>query len=111
MCIRDRVSVVPLLSGLDVYADADADSIVVIGDSTTSNYIPKLRAKRIMDETGENKVGVLQKSIVGNCLLSDGVGPTGSIYGTVSYTHLDVYKRQAGLRPRCRAPSHWSAHG
>ena len=36
------VSVVPLLSGLDVYADADAYSIVVIGDSTTSNDIPKL---------------------------------------------------------------------
>lgn len=75
------VSVVPLLSSLDVYADADAYSIVVIGDSTTSNDIPKLLAKRIIEETGENKVGVLQKSIVGNCLLSDGVGPTGSIYG------------------------------
>mgnify|MGYP000470689716 FL=1 len=75
------VSVVPLLSGLDVYADADAYSIVVIGDSTTSNDIPKLLAKRIMDETGENKVGVLQKSIVGNCLLSEWRRPTGSIYG------------------------------
>lgn len=57
------VSVVPLLSSLDVYADADAYSIVVIGDSTTSNDIPKLLAKRIIEETGENKVGVLQKSI------------------------------------------------
>lgn len=75
------VSVVPLLSSLDVYADADAYAIVVIGDSTTSNDIPKLLAKRIMEETGENKVGVLQRSIVGNCLLSDGVGPMGSIYG------------------------------
>lgn len=75
------VSIVPLLSGLDVYTDADAYSIVVIGDSTTSNDIPKLLAKRIIEETGENKVGVLQKSIVGNCLLSDGTGLTGSIYG------------------------------
>lgn len=75
------VSVVPLLSGLDVYADEDAYSIVVIGDSTTSNDIPKLLAKRIIEETGENKVGVLQKSIVGNCLLNDGAGAVGNIYG------------------------------
>lgn len=90
------VSVVPLLSGLDVYADADAYSIVVIGDSTTSNDIPKLLAKRIMDETGENKVGVLQKSIVGNCLLSDGVGPTGSIYGKAM---IDRFQKDALDQP------------
>lgn len=75
------VSVVPLLCGMDVYADSDAYSIVVIGDSTMSNDIPKKLAQRIIEETGENKVGVLQKSIVGNCLLSDGTGLTGSIYG------------------------------
>ena len=90
------VSVVPLLSGLDVYADADAYSIVVIGDSTTSNDIPKLLAKRIMEETGENKVGVLQKSIVGNCLLSDGVGPTGSIYGKAM---IDRFQKDALDQP------------
>lgn len=75
------VSVVPLLCGMDVYADSDTYSIVVIGDSTMSNDIPKKLAQRIIEETGENKVGVLQKSIVGNCLLSDGTGLTGSIYG------------------------------
>lgn len=90
------VSVVPLLSGLDVYADADAYSIVVIGDSTTSNDIPKLLAKRIIEETGENKVGVLQKSIVGNCLLSDGVGPTGSIYGKAM---IDRFQKDALDQP------------
>lgn len=86
------VSVVPLLSSLDVYADEDAYAIVVIGDSTTSNDIPKLLAKRIIDETGENKVGVLQRSIVGNCLLSDGVGPTGSIYGKAM---IDRFQKDA----------------
>ena len=75
------VSVVPLLCGMDVYTDSDTYSIVVIGDSTMSNDIPKKLAQRIIEETGENKVGVLQKSIVGNCLLSDGTGLTGSIYG------------------------------
>lgn len=75
------ISVVPVLCGMDVYADSDAYSIVVIGDSTMSNDIPKKLAQRIIEETGENKVGVLQKSIVGNCLLSDGTGLTGSIYG------------------------------
>lgn len=86
------VSVVPLLSSLDVYADAEAYAIVVIGDSTTSNDIPKLLAKRIIEETGENKVGVLQRSIVGNCLLSDGVGPTGSIYGKAM---IDRFQKDA----------------
>lgn len=90
------VSVVPLLSSLDVYADADAYAIAVIGDSTTSNDIPKLLAKRIIEETGENKVGVLQRSIVGNCLLSDGVGPTGSIYGKAM---IDRFQKDALDQP------------
>ena len=28
--------------------------------------------------------------------------------GAVSYTHLDVYKRQAHCNSICKLPSHWS---
>ena len=29
------------------------------------------------------------------------MSPQGSVGGPVSYTHLDVYKRQAPIRPNC----------
>lgn len=111
------VSVVPLLSDLYVYADSDAYSVVVIGDSTTSNNIPELLARRIADETGENKVGVVQKSIIGNSLLTDGVGTTGNIYGEsmlsryqedaldqpgVQYTLVKIGLNDI-LHPRCKS--------
>lgn len=111
------VSVVPLLSDLYVYADSDAYSVVVIGDSTTSNDIPELLARRIADETGENKVGVVQKSIIGNSMLMDGVGTIGNIYGEslisryqedaldqpgVRYTLVKIGLNDL-LHPRCKS--------
>lgn len=72
-------STIPFLTRLDVYAP-DAYSVVLLGDSTFTNEISLNLAKKL-HANGIHNVGVVMSGIIGNKLLSDGVGLLGKIYG------------------------------
>jgi len=73
-----------VLSGLDVWADARAAAIVVLGDSITdgrgsttnkNDRWPNLLAQRLRANPGTAQVAVLNQGLGGNRLLRDGIGP------------------------------------
>jgi lysophospholipase L1-like esterase len=73
-----------VLSGLDVWADARAAAIVVLGDSITdgrgsttnkNDRWPNLLAQRLRANPGTAQVAVLNQGMGGNRLLRDGIGP------------------------------------
>lgn len=74
------VDVVPCLASVDVLADENAYSVVVVGDSTVSNEFPEYLAQAI-NAQGITNVGVAGKGIIGNRLLGDGLGFGSLIYG------------------------------
>ncbi len=83
------VKVVPCLASMDVLADENAYSVVVVGDSTVSNEFPKYLAQSI-NEKGITNVGVAGKGIIGNRLLGDGLGYGSLIFGEAL---LDRFQR------------------
>ena len=87
-------SVIPVLSGVEVYAP-DASSAVVIGDSTLANDIPILLAQKLQNN-GITNVGILQQAIKGNRLLDDGAGFLGMAYGEAM---VDRFERDALDQP------------
>ena len=92
------VKVVPCISGVDVYSDEDAYSVVVAGDSTVANEFPLYLSQAINNNKVSN-VGVAGKGILGNRLTGDGLGLIGSqIYGEslISRFERDVLS-QAGV--------------
>lgn len=92
------VKVVPCLASMDVLADENAYSVVVVGDSTVSNEFPEYLAQTINDK-GITNVGVVGKGIIGNRLLGDGLGYGSLIFGE---SLLDRFQRdvlsQAGVK-------------
>ena len=93
------ISVVPVISALDVYnTEEDPYSIVVIGDSTVANDLPLYLSRRINAE-GCTSVGVVCKGIMGNSLLADGEGLMGNIYGpsVINRMERDIFD-QSGVR-------------
>lgn len=92
------VKVVPCLASMDVLADENAYSVVVVGDSTVSNEFPKYLAETI-NEKGITNVGVVGKGIIGNRLLGDGLGYGSLIFGEalVDRFQRDVLS-QAGVK-------------
>jgi lysophospholipase L1-like esterase len=73
-----------VLSGLDVWADARAAAIVVLGDSITdgrgsttnkNDRWPNLLAQRLRANPATAHVAVLNQGMGGNRLLRDGIGP------------------------------------
>ena len=92
------VKVVPCISGVDVYSDEDAYSVVIAGDSTVANEFPLYLSQAINNNKVSN-VGVAGKGILGNRLTGDGLGLIGSqIYGEslISRFERDVLS-QAGV--------------
>lgn len=75
-----KINLCPLLSEVDVFAE-NASSIVVIGDSTVSNDIPLLLAKRIVKETGRRNIGVVGQGIMGDTIVLEDNGIISGIYG------------------------------
>ncbi|GEM_PF-254098 len=73
--------ILPVLSNIDVYTtDKNACSAVFFGDSTLTNTIPVLLAKKLQ-ANGITNIGVLQQAIKGNEILRDGQGIAGNILG------------------------------
>lgn len=94
----NKIRLVPILSELDVYAEG-ASSIVIMGDSTVSNEIPTLLAKRIISETGRRNIGVVGRGIIGNTLVVEDNGKTGGIYGERT---IDRFKREVVDTAGCK---------
>jgi len=72
------------IAGVDVTASAQADAVVVLGDSITdgrgstvdgNNRWPDLLAKRLQAKPETQAIAVLNQGIGGNRLLLDGLGP------------------------------------
>jgi len=74
------IKVVPCLASVDVLADENAYSVVVVGDSTVSNEFPQYLGDVINDKNIKN-VGIVGKGIIGNRLLGDGLGYGSLIFG------------------------------
>ncbi|MDR1734023.1 MAG: hypothetical protein LBR73_03985 [Oscillospiraceae bacterium] len=64
---KTGLEVTPLLWGVDVYCAGRA--IVVLGDSTTANYLPRMMAD-VIRQAGYTNVSVINTSITGNRMLS-----------------------------------------
>jgi lysophospholipase L1-like esterase len=74
------------LAGVEVMASKQTGAIVILGDSVTdgtrstpdaNNRWPDYLARRLMDYSGNHKMGVLNAAISGNKLLNDIIGPSG----------------------------------
>lgn len=87
------IKVVPMVVNMDVLNETGY-SVVVIGDSTVANEFPLYLSQQI-NEAGVTNVGVVGKGIIGNKLLSDGLGVAGKLYGKSMLERLDVDALQA----------------
>ncbi len=65
---------VPAIASLDVLTDASGYSIVVAGDSTVADGFPEYLAKAICQQNNIDNIGVVGKGLVGNRLLTSGLG-------------------------------------
>jgi uncharacterized protein YjdB len=65
---------VPAIASLDVLTDASGYSVVVAGDSTVADNFPEYLAKAICQQNNISNVGVVGKGVVGNRLLTSGLG-------------------------------------
>lgn len=72
---------IPLLESVNSFSpDVNASCAVFIGDSTLVNDTFLYYARRIAS-AGSKNIGVINKAIIGNKLLSDGGGLIGKLYG------------------------------
>ena len=94
----DFIKFVPAITSLEVLADGSAYSVVVIGDSTVANDFPEYLAKAVSQQNNIENVGFVGKGLVGNSLLSEGLGLASFIYGEsmTSRFYRDVLK-EAGV--------------
>ncbi len=92
------IKVVPCLASVEVLADENAYSVVVVGDSTVANEFPEYLGDAINAKNIKN-VGVVGKGIIGNRLLGDGLGYGSLVFGD---SLLDRFKRdvisQSGVK-------------
>lgn len=89
------IKVVPCLASMDVLADENAYSVVVVGDSTVSNEFPEYLSD-VINSKGITNVGVAGKGLMGNSLLSDGLGYGSLIFGE---SLLDRFQRDVLSQP------------
>ena len=75
------IKFVPAITSLEVLADSSAYSVVVIGDSTVANDFPEYLAKAVFQQNNIENVGFIGKGLVGNSLLSEGLGLASFICG------------------------------
>lgn len=73
------IKFVPAIETLDVLTDGSGYSVVVIGDSTVANDVPDYLGQVIVQQDNIQNIGVVGKGIVGNRLMTDGLGLGGQI--------------------------------
>ena len=75
------------LLALEVEAPEESGCVAILGNSITDgrgsttngqDRWPDVLSRRLLKDEGTNQVGVLNMGIGGNCMLSGGLGPTGS---------------------------------
>lgn len=75
------------IKGIDVLADAEAGAVAILGNSITDgrgsttnqqNRWADVLSRRLLANEATKNVAVLNMGIGGNCMLSGGLGPTGS---------------------------------
>ena len=72
---------IPLLEEVDSFSpDVNAGCAVFVGDSTLVNDAYLYYAKRVIS-TGAQNIGIVNKAIIGNKLMSNGSGIIGKLYG------------------------------
>ena len=88
------IKIVPAISSLEVLTDDSGYSVIVIGDSTVANEFPEYLAKAIAQQNNIENVGIVGKGLIGNSLLSEGLGLASFIYGDSMTTRFyrDVLK-------------------
>ena len=92
------IKVVPCLASMDVLADENAYSVVVVGDSTVSNEFPEYLSE-VINSKGITNVGVAGKGLMGNSLLSDGLGYGSLLFGE---SLLDRFQRDVLSQPNVK---------
>ena len=94
----DFIKFIPAITSVDVLTDASGYSIIVVGDSTVANDFPEYLAQAIYQQDSVDNVGVAGKGLIGNMLLSPGLGLGTYIDGDSLYSRFgrDVLE-QAGV--------------
>ena len=82
------IKFVPAVTSIDVLTDPSGYSIVVAGDSTVANDFPEYLAQAILQQENVDNVGVVGKGLVGNMLLSPGLGLGTFIDGDSLYSRF-----------------------
>lgn len=82
------IKFVPAVTSIDVLTDASGYSVVVAGDSTVANDFPEYLAQALYQQDNIDNVGVVGKGLVGNMLLSHGLGLGTSIEGDSLYSRF-----------------------
>ena len=75
---------IPFLTRLDVYAP-NAYCVVLLGDSTLTNDSYLMLAEKVR-ANGITNIGFIMSGIIGNCILHDGTGLLGTVYGQALLT-------------------------
>ncbi len=82
------VKVVPFVSSVEVLSNDAGYSVVVAGDSTVANEFPLYLAQALYEDENITNVGVSGKGIIGNSLLSGGLGVGDVIYAESMLSRL-----------------------
>lgn len=83
-------NITPLLNCVEAQtSNSSAYSVVVIGDSTVTNYVPSLLQSNLRGANLYN-IAVVGAGIKGNELLADGVGPDGPLEGDALLKRFDM---------------------
>ncbi len=82
------IKFVPAVTSVDVLTDASGYSVVVAGDSTVANDFPEYLAQAIFQHDNVDNVGVAGKGLIGNMILSPGLGLGTSIDGESLYSRF-----------------------
>lgn len=74
------IKFIPSLVTVEVLADKSDYSIVVVGDETVANEFSSYLSQSICEQSGSDNIGVIDKSVIGNKLLMEGLGLGSNIF-------------------------------
>ena len=112
MCIRDSSTAVTTVTSTDVdagatltYSISGADAALFTVDASTGvlSFIAAPSYESPGDAGGNNVYDVTVQVSDGSLTDTQAIAVTVTNVNAVSYTHLDVYKRQVRTRPRSRS--------
>ncbi len=93
------VKITPFIAGVDVISNDAGYSVVVAGDSTVANEFPLYLAQALYEDENITNVGISGKGIIGNSLMSNGLGSGDIIYAE---SMLSRFKRDVLSQPNVK---------